>query len=67
MLNNYVNFVISIMKKLADLAHEKYNRWLIGGHGILDQYSWMLAAPYRNSHLCTENSSSTIAFVRHCA
>jgi hypothetical protein len=22
-----VNFGISIMKKLADLAHEKYNRW----------------------------------------
>ena len=32
MLNKYVNFDFSIMKKLRDLGHEK----LIGRHGILD-------------------------------
>ena len=32
MLNKYVNFDFSIMKKLGDLGHEK----LIGRHGILD-------------------------------
>ena len=35
MLNNYVNFDFSIMKKLWDVGHEKLND-IIGRHGILD-------------------------------
>ena len=42
MLNNWVNFDFSIMKKLWDLAHEKLiNK--TGEPGVLDQYSWMSA------------------------
>ena len=40
MLNNYVNFDFSIMKKLSDVAHEKLTK-IIGRHGILAQYLWM--------------------------
>ena len=42
MLNNYVNFGFFMMQKLS--AHEKLVS-MIGGHGILDQYSylWMSA------------------------
>ena len=35
MLNNYVNFDFSIMKKLWDVGHEKLNN-IIGRYGILD-------------------------------
>ena len=35
MLNNYVNFDFSIMKKLWDVGHEKLIN-IIGRHGILD-------------------------------
>ena len=35
MLNNYVNFDFSIMKKLWDVCHEKLIN-VIGRHGILD-------------------------------
>ena len=35
MLNNYVNFDFSIMKKLWDVGHEKLID-IIGRHGILD-------------------------------
>ena len=44
MLNNKVNLDFSIMKKLWDLAHEKFIN-IIGKHGILDEYSWMSATP----------------------
>ena len=44
MLNTYVNFDFSIMKKLWDLAHEKLIN-IIGRHGILNEYSWMSAHP----------------------
>jgi hypothetical protein len=40
MLNNWVNFDFSIMKKILDLAHGKLIR-IIGRHGIWDQYLWM--------------------------
>ena len=35
MLNNYVNFDFSIMKKLWDVGHEKLIN-ILGRHGILD-------------------------------
>ena len=35
MLNNYVNFDFSIMKKLWDVGHEKLIN-IIGRHAILD-------------------------------
>ena len=35
MLNNYVNFDFSIMKKLWDVGYEKLNN-IIGRYGILD-------------------------------
>ena len=35
MLNNYVNFDFSIMKKLWDVGHEKLIN-IIGRHGIFD-------------------------------
>ena len=37
MLNNYVNFDFSIMKKLWDVGHEKLIN-IIGRHGILDTF-----------------------------
>ena len=37
MLNNYVNFDFSIMKKLWDVGHEKLIN-IIGKHGILDTF-----------------------------
>ena len=37
MLNNWVNFRFSIMKKLWDWAHENLVN-IQGSHGILDQY-----------------------------
>ena len=42
MLNNYVNFDFSTIKKLWDLANEKLVN-IIGGLRILDQYLWMSA------------------------
>ena len=45
-LNNYVNFAFSIMKKLWDLAHENLVN-LQGNHGILNQYSCVSAIPYK--------------------
>ena len=42
MLNKWVKFWFSIMKKLWDLAHENLVN-IQGSHGILDQYSWMTA------------------------
>ena len=42
MLNSKVNFDFSIMKRAWDLAHEKFINKK-GRHGILDEYSWMLA------------------------
>ena len=57
-------FGIFIMKKLPDLTQKLIN-YILGGHGILNQYSWISGTP-RNSLFCTENSYSTIAFVRHC-
>ena len=44
MLNNYVNFDFSIMKKLLAVAHEKLIN-TIGRHGILDQYLWVSVMP----------------------
>ena len=35
MMNNYVNFDFSIMKKLWDVGHEKLI-YILGRHGILD-------------------------------
>ena len=37
MLNNYVNFDLSIMQKLWDVGHEKLING-IGRHGILDVF-----------------------------
>ena len=37
MLNNYVNFDFSIIKKLWDVDHEKLIN-IIGRHGILDLF-----------------------------
>ena len=37
MLNNYVNFDFSIMKKLWDVGHENLIN-IIGRHGILDTF-----------------------------
>ena len=37
MLNNYVNFDFSIMKKLSHVGHEKLIN-IIGSHGILDVF-----------------------------
>ena len=37
MLNNYVNFYFSIMKKLWDVAHEKLIN-IKDGHGVLDMF-----------------------------
>ena len=39
-----LNFDFSIMKKLGDLAHEKFIN-MIGRHGILEQYLWMSVMP----------------------
>ena len=47
MLNNYVIFDFSIMKKLWDVSHEKLIN-IIGKHGILDQYLWMSVIYPRN-------------------
>ena len=44
MLNSKVSFDFSTMKFGPDLAHEKLTN-IIGRHGILDEYSWMSAAP----------------------
>ena len=61
MLNNWVNFQFSIMKKLWDLAQENLVN-IQGSYGILDQYFWM------SDILLTwpSISSKTIAIVRHC-
>ena len=40
----FVCFDVSIMKKLWDLAHEKFIN-IIGRYGILNEYSWMSATP----------------------
>ena len=37
MLNTYVNFDFSIMKKIWDVAHEKLNN-IKGRHGVLDLF-----------------------------
>ena len=37
MLNNQVNFDFSIMKKLWDVAHEKFIN-IKGRHGVLDMF-----------------------------
>ena len=37
MLNNWVNFDFSIMKKLWDVAHEKLIN-IKGRHGVLDMF-----------------------------
>ena len=54
MLNNYVNFDFSIMKKLLDVAHGKLIN-IIGRHGNLDQYSRMSVIPL-NNHLCSKSA-----------
>ena len=54
MLNSKVNFDISIMKKLWDLAHEKLIN-IIGRYGILNEYSWMSATP-QSSHFCSKTA-----------
>ena len=43
-LNNWVNFWFSIMKKLWDLAQENLVD-IQGSYGIFDQYFWMSAVP----------------------
>ena len=40
MLNNWVNFLFSIIKKVSDLAQENLVN-IQGSYGILDQYLWM--------------------------
>ena len=42
MLNNWVNFQFSIMKKLWHLAQENLVN-ILGSYGILEQYLWMSA------------------------
>ena len=44
MLNNWVNFQFSIMKKLWDLAQENLVN-IEGSYGILDLYLWESAIP----------------------
>ena len=51
MLNSWVNFQFSIMKKLWDVAHENLVN-IPGGYGILDQYSWVSSIPFK----CTKSA-----------
>ena len=44
MLNNWVNFQFSIMKKLWDLAQENLVDIQVS-YGVLDQYFWMSDIP----------------------
>ena len=44
MLNKWVNFQFSIMKKLWNLGQENLVN-IQGSYGILDQYLWMSAIP----------------------
>ena len=44
MLNNLMNFWLSIMIELLDLAQENLVN-IKGSYGILDQYLWMSALP----------------------
>ena len=44
MLNNWVNFLFSIMKELWDLAQKNLVN-IQDSYGILDKYLWMLATP----------------------
>ena len=50
MLNNYVNFDFSIMKKLWDVGHEKLNNKK-GRHGILDIFM-----DVSHGHLCSKSA-----------
>ena len=51
MLNNWVNFQFSIMKKLLDLAHVNLVN-ILGGHGIGINIHRCQPNP-KNGHLCT--------------
>ena len=55
MLNNYVNFDFSIMKKLLDVGHEKLIN-IIGRHDISNIFMDGSHTGPRNGHLCSKSA-----------
>ena len=64
MLNNYVKFGFSNIKKILDLTNE-YLVNILGEHEIGINIHGCQPNP-RNGHLCTKIGSLPIAIVRHC-